>query len=128
MLDLSALEKALASLDKAIERSKNLPEDDEIRDSVIHRFEYSYELAWKMMKRQLEIDLPTNIDILTFKDVIRKAAEMNLISDPEIWFEYRRMRNITSHAYDEIKAIQVYNTTLIFIKDAKLLLQNLKKS
>ncbi|OUD13330.1 nucleotidyltransferase substrate binding protein [Thioflexithrix psekupsensis] len=69
MLDLSTLTKALDSLERAIERSKSVPEDTEIRDSVIQRFEYSYELSWKMMKRQLEIDSPTPVDVMGFKDI-----------------------------------------------------------
>jgi nucleotidyltransferase substrate binding protein (TIGR01987 family) len=129
MLDLTSLEKALKNLERAIERSKKEPQDEEVRDSVIQRFEYSYELSWKMLKRQLEIDLPTpsSIDAMSFKEMIREAAERHLIDKPEAWFEYRRQRNITSHAYDENKAIHVYESALIFIQDAKILLQNLKQ-
>ena len=43
-LDLTSLEKALISLQKAIERYGREPDDEEIRDSVIQRFKYSYEL------------------------------------------------------------------------------------
>lgn len=35
-LDLSALEKALASLDKALTRATGAPGDEELRDAVIH--------------------------------------------------------------------------------------------
>ncbi|MCK5878123.1 MAG: nucleotidyltransferase substrate binding protein [Candidatus Marithrix sp.] len=129
MLDLSSLEKALTSLEYAVKRSKKVPLDEEIRDSVIQRFEYSYELSWKMLKRQLEIDsqTPTSIDAMGFKEMIREGAERGLIDSPEVWFEYRRQRNITSHAYDETKAISVYKTVLVFLQDAKLLLQKLKQ-
>lgn len=129
MLNLSALEKALDSLEYAIQRSRKEPEDKEIRDSVIQRFAYSYELCWKMMKRQLEIDSPTpiSIDAMGFKDMIREAAERNLINNPEAWFEYRRQRNITSHTYNENKAVQVYEAAIVFIQDAKQLLQRLQQ-
>ncbi|OUD13329.1 nucleotidyltransferase substrate binding protein [Thioflexithrix psekupsensis] len=59
--------------------------------------------------------------------MMRAAAERDLISDPEAWFEYRRQRNITAHTYDETKAIQVYKTAVLFIDDAKQLLQNLQQ-
>lgn len=49
------------------------------------------------------------------------------INNPEAWFEYRRQRNITSHAYDETKAHHVYQTALVFFQDAFDLLQNLKQ-
>ncbi|OAD21823.1 Nucleotidyltransferase substrate binding protein [Candidatus Thiomargarita nelsonii] len=129
MLDLSSLEKALTSLEYAVERSQKEHKDEEVRDSVIQRFEYSYELSWKMLKRQLEIDsqTPASIDAMGFKEMIREGAERGLIDNPEVWFEYRRQRNITSHVYNETKAISVYETALVFLQDAKLLLQKLKQ-
>jgi len=129
MLDLTSLEKALKSLERAIKRSQGVPDDDEVRDSVIQRFECTYELSWKMLKRQLEIDsqTPASIDAMGFKEMIREAAERSLINNPEAWFEYRRQRNIISHAYDENKAVIVYETALIFLQDVKALLQNLKQ-
>ena len=48
-LDFISQEKALTSLQKTIERYGREPEDEEVRDSVIQRFEYSYELCWKML-------------------------------------------------------------------------------
>ncbi len=129
LLDLTNLEKALLSLEKAICRTQKEPNDEELRDSVIQRFEYSYELSWKMLKRRLEIDLPTpsNIDLMGFKELIREGAERGFIENPESWFEYRHQRNITAHTYNELKAQQVYQTALIFIKDANNLLQQLKQ-
>ena len=129
MLDLSSLEKALTRLEYAVERSQKVPLDEEVRDSVIQRFEYSYELCWKMLKRQLEIDsqTPASIDAMGFKQMIREGAERGLIDNPEVWFEYRRQRNITSHVYNETKAISVYKTALVFLQDAKRLLQKLKQ-
>lgn len=129
MLELTSLEKALSSLEQAIVRSQREPMDEEVRDSVIQRFEYSYELSWKMLKRQLEIDSPTpvSIDAMGFKEMIRESAERGLINNPESWFEYRRQRNMTSHTYNEAQAKQVYKTALVFIQDAKTLLQNLKQ-
>ena len=105
-LDLTSLKKALTSLQKAIERYGLEPEDEEVRDSVIQRFEYSYELCWKMLSKELQQRTPspsqtTNLD---FKNLMREGSRFGLIDDPEVWFEYRRMRNITSHTYDEATA------------------------
>lgn len=129
LLDLTNLEKALLSLEKAICRTQQEPDDEELRDCVIQRFEYTYELSWKMLKRRLEIDLPTpsNIDLMGFKELIREGAERGFIENPESWFEYRHQRNITAHTYNELKAKQVYQTALVFIKDADNLLQQLKQ-
>ena len=63
--------------------------------------------------------------LFLYKCIILKL--FYLINNPEAWFEYRRQRNITSHAYDETKAHHVYQTALVFFQDAFDLLQNLKQ-
>ncbi|MEI8027959.1 MAG: nucleotidyltransferase substrate binding protein [Pseudomonadota bacterium] len=55
MLDLSSLGKAIASLNRGLIRAQADLSDQELRDGAIHRFEYTFELFWKMIKRQLQI-------------------------------------------------------------------------
>jgi len=128
-LDFSSLKKAVKNLDKGIERAQNAPSDEELRDAVIQRFEYTYELAWKMIKRQLEQESPnpSGIDQLSFKDLLRTAAEKGIIEDVETWLVYRDQRNITSHTYDADEARSVYETALHFFKDVEILLSKLEK-
>ncbi len=127
-LDFGALEKAINSLGMALDKSAQDLGDDIVRDAVIQRFEYTYELCWKMLKRKLERDAanPSLIDQLPYRDLIREGAVRGYIEHPEPWFEYRAARNITSHTYDEQKAIVVYRTAVQFVKDAAVLLKNLK--
>ena len=127
-LDLSSYEKALASLQRVLERSRTVPGDEDIRDACIQRFEYTYELAFKMLKRQLEQELPSSeeLDQLPFKEMIRVGAERGLITVPERWFDYRDKRNITSHTYDEEKARAVFAVLADFAADAAALLASLK--
>jgi len=119
-LDLSSFRKALASLARAIARSQQSLRDEELRDAVIQRFEFTFELAWKTMKRQLEQEVaePASVDRLGFHDLLREAAERGLLADVEGWMEYRRQRNITAHTYDEDKAKSVYQTALRFYSAA----------
>ncbi len=128
ILDFSSFEKALASLQRVLERSRTVPEDEDIRDACIQRFEYTYELAFKMLKRQLEQELPSSeeLDHLPFKEVIRIGAERGLIAAPERWFDYRDKRNITSHTYDEAKAREVFSVLEDFAADADTLLASLR--
>ena len=53
-IDLGNFRKALDSLAKGLARSESNLGDELLRDGVIQRFEYSYELAWKSLKRVLE--------------------------------------------------------------------------
>ncbi|MBI2091539.1 MAG: nucleotidyltransferase substrate binding protein [Deltaproteobacteria bacterium] len=128
-LDFSSLKKAIKSLGKAIARTQKEPLDEELRDAVIQRFEYTYELACKMMKRQIEQESPnpSGIDQLSFKDLLRTVAEKGIITDVEAWLVYRDQRNITSHTDDEAEAKSVYETALKFHKDAEALFSNLEK-
>ena len=50
-----------------------------------------------------------------------------MIDDPEVWFEYRRMRNITSYTYDEATAEKVAGSAKSFPQDAKSLLEQGKR-
>jgi len=128
-LDLSSLSKAHASLQRAIARAQSSPDDEELRDAVIQRFEYTYELSWKMLKRQIERDAatPESVDAMGFRELIREGAVRGLINDPEAWFEYREQRNITSHTYDAHKAAQVYQAALRFSDAAEALLAELRR-
>lgn len=127
-LDLSSLEKAIASLGRAIDRSQKDLTDEEVRDAVIQRFEYTYELCWKMMKRQIESESPSpeTIDQLSFKDLLREAAEKGIVDTVDVWMEYRERRNITAHTYNPQKAKLVYQSALQFHRDALKLLKSLQ--
>ena len=82
-----------------------------------------------MIKRQLEQDAAalSDIDQYSFRDLIRTAMEKGLLDDPELWFEFRRQRNITSHTYDQDKASVVYQAALNFEVQALSVLQRLQQ-
>lgn len=127
-LDLSSFEKAIISLKKAILDHDKLPEDEYIRDACIQRFEYTYELSWKMLKRYLEMTEPTpeEIDALSFASLIRTGSEKGLLlSDFSVWRQYREKRSITSHTYNQEKAAEILKQIPSFLKDAQYLLDKL---
>ena len=128
-LDLTSWKRALASLERAITRSTAAPKDEEVRDAVIQRFEYSYELSWKMLKRHLEqvVPDPGAVDQWSFRELIREAAERGLIAAVEPWIEYRYQRNMTAHVYADEKARRVYASAQSFIIDAKALLTEVER-
>jgi nucleotidyltransferase substrate binding protein (TIGR01987 family) len=122
MLDFSPLKNALNSLDKALAE----PFNEFVRDAAIQRFEYCYELCWKMLKRVLAEDQGIEtVSVLSRRDLFRLAAEKQLITDPLIWFEFHKARNETSHTYNETKANEVYTATREFALAARQLLDAL---
>jgi len=119
MLILTPFTKALKSLEIALKA----PESDMSRDSSIQRFEYTFELSIKMLRRYLELsaDTTTSVDELAYRELIRIGAEKGCILHPKAWFKYRDARNITSHAYDIKKAKKIYRALPAFAKDARTL-------
>ena len=136
-LDFSALQQAITSLAEAIatvadeqwfnQQQKTV--QNTLVAGVIQNFEFVYELRIKMLKRQLELESasPEELDFTSFRGLLRVAAEKGLIQNIEAWFEYRQMRNITSHTYDHEKAQQIYDMTSDFLKDASKLLNKLEQ-
>ncbi len=128
-LDVSALEKALASLELALAEHAKQPGNALIRDACIKRFEYSYELSHKMLRRYLSLTAATPETIIqySFAELIRAAGDKDLLDSTwEHWKRYREARNITSHLYDEQKAENVLHEVPAFLRDASYLLQKLK--
>lgn len=129
-LDLSSLQKAVNSLERAIKVANsvikdgvNTDEEEVVRAGVIQNFEFTYELCWKFMKRWLEINIGgANLDGATRRELFREAYKSGLIDDVDNWMEYHEARNETSHTYDNDKAEDVFEVAKNFLKDAKQLL------
>ncbi len=126
-LDFSSLQKALASLQRGWDRSVLQPDDEELRDACIQRFEFTFELAWKMIKRRLERDLAysAQLDGISFRELIRLAHEAQLIDNVMPWWVFREMRNLSSHTYDTQIATQIYFVIVDFLPACQHLLQQL---
>lgn len=129
-LDLSSFEKATKSLNEVIDVYEKDKNNAIIRDSMIQRFEYTYSLCLKMIKRFFSYSAfaDENIEGITFNQMIRTANKMNLIkSDLEKWNDYRIKKNLTSHTYDEATAEIVASVVKDFYFEAEFLLNKLKE-
>ena len=123
-LDLTPLTSVLARLEQGYARYLLDTTDQQIRDGLVQRFEFTYDLSHKMVKRYLTQSAPTPDEIaqMSFPTLIRTAAEQGLLqSDWAQWRLYRDMRNITSHTYDEAKALAVVAIIPDFIREAGFL-------
>lgn len=109
-LDISPMERAIARLEEGLARYRSDPSDTQIRDGLIQRFEFVYELSHKTLKRYLEAVSPSPeaFDAMPFQDLIRSGNEQGLLlGDWPAWRGYRQMRGKTSHTYDEDTALAV---------------------
>lgn len=94
---------------RRLEEAAKQPKDEFIRDSVIQRFEFTYELAWNMLKQRLDAE---GITVRTPRETWQQALLAGLIVDGNRWTDMQKMRNLTSHTYDEALADQVYGFVL----------------
>jgi len=84
--------------------------DEMVKEGLIQRFEYTHELAWKVMKDFAEYQGTTNIS--GSRDAIREALQMNLIQSGEVWMDMMLSRNKSSHTYNEATANEIYSKIL----------------
>lgn len=70
------------------------------KDGMVQRFEYTQELAWKLLKNYIEYQGASQ-KLTGSRDVIRQGVASGLLSDPDTWFDMLESRNTTSHVYDE---------------------------
>ena len=103
-LNTSPLERAIDRLSEGWDRYQSDTSDAQILDGLIQRFEFTYEISHKMLKRQLEAmsPNPAEYDEMSLQDLIRSGNERGLLSGVWTdWKRYREMRAKTSHTYDE---------------------------
>lgn len=101
--------KALIRLEEAanmVNICSNPENIDLLKEGLIQRFEFTQELAWKVMKDYLEYQGETGIS--GSRDAFRKALAADLINNP-LWIDTIKTRNITSHTYDDDITSTIYD-------------------
>lgn len=128
-LDIDPLRRAIEQLERGLAEASTHPANELMRDGVIQRFEYTYELTWKMLKRYLEASSAdaAAIDTMSFPDLIRTGSEQKLLrSGWNVWQDYRRARGTSSHTYDVARAREVFAIVPEFVLEARALLLELE--
>ena len=74
-------------------------------DATIQRFEFCFELAWKLMKAMLDYD---GIEAASPRGSIREGWKQSMIDSAEDWLYMLEQRNICPYAYSESVARDIY--------------------
>lgn len=119
---LTELKLALERLKEAIPQVKNQLE----KDGAIQRFEFVFELVWKTLKDFAEDK--GRFDAASPKDSFRVAADLELIDNPLIWFDFLKSRNEAAHLYNEQKAEDVFSQIPNFICAVENLISEISKA
>lgn len=126
---ISALENAHKRLGDVLKIFVENENDDIVRDSVIQRFEFTYSIALKTLKKYFEgvAFVMEDVQQMTFNQVIRVANQLDLLHfELDRWTEFRQMRNLTSHTYDEEVARKVVAVVPDFCEEVGYLLKQLR--
>lgn len=70
------------------------------RESLVQRFHYTFELAWKVLADALEREGVT-LDVASPRRAVREAFATGLLDDGQLWMDMIEDRNRTVHQYDE---------------------------
>jgi len=119
-IQLQYLIKALIKLKEAL----TLGDEEIVRDGTIQRFEFTFELAWKLMKK---INAFYGIETNSPRQAIKQAFREKIISNNPLWLEILECRNIISHTYSEESSLNIYNNIKKFIPLFDELITNIQK-
>ena len=104
---MKRFEERKQDLAKATERLKEALCEKETElaiDGTLHRFEFTFELAWKTMKDFMEYN--GIIDSTgSPREVLKMAFQSGIIEDGDTWINMMLSRNSLSHLYDEITGL-----------------------
>ncbi|MFA5815969.1 MAG: nucleotidyltransferase substrate binding protein [Bacteroidales bacterium] len=100
--------KALSQLEKFIKKGDELNELEV--QGMIQAFEYTFELAWNLIKDYYEYQGATEIQ--GSRDAFRLAFKRGLIVEGESWMKMIESRSKTSHTYNEETAEEIADAIL----------------
>jgi nucleotidyltransferase substrate binding protein (TIGR01987 family) len=118
------IEKFFKSLDSFKDvLNTHIEEQDVLRDATIQRFEFTFELAWKMLK---DIYWQEGIQLNSPKEVFKHAFSSGLIKDEKIWLNMLQDRNLTSHTYNEDLSKDVFASLPLYLEEFLKLKEQIK--
>lgn len=123
---MTRFEQRRADYFNALERLKEAVkqgDSDIVIDGILHRFEFTFELAWKTVKDYLEYLGITN-KVGSPREIIQTGYKQGIIEDGESWIKMMLSRNSLSHIYDEKTSREIYEYIVSEYID---LFENLKK-
>lgn len=105
-------------------RHLGAPEDEQLRDGLVQRFEFTHEIAHRTLERILESRAasPAEVEAPSFADLIRTASEQGLVAGGwSAWRLFREMRARTRHSDDARVAVEVVQGVPAFVDEARAL-------
>ena len=102
--------KALQALRRGVILAEQRKLSELEEQGLIQGFEFTHELAWKVLKDYLEEQ--GFVEIIGSKNATREAFKNGLIADGDAWMDMIKARNLTSHTYQTTVANGIANDIL----------------
>lgn len=97
---------------------------DIVLDVAAKRFEFTYEMAWKALKRLLDYQ---GVDARSPRAIFKEAYAQRLIADEQVWLDMIEIRNLSSHIYDEHEISRLLSQLDRFLSAFDQLLDSIEK-
>ena len=123
---LCSFSNALDRFISVIDREQEFKEsgfEDVYLDLVVKRFEFTYEMSWKALKRYLSY---LGIEARNPRMVFKEAYAQEMIDDESGWLEMIEQRNLSFHIYDETEIKEILDKRTIYRDLFLALRENLK--
>jgi len=130
---LVSAQKALRRFEEALvkmEAQSEISDYELVRDSVIQRFEFTYEITWRLLRLFLEKVKLVSLDQLTSpRQIFRVAAQVNILSsaDLKIVSDIIEDRNKTTHTYDEEVAEEIAHKLRLYADFMKSIIEQISR-
>jgi len=102
-------ENAYSAFVRMVDRHEKTPDDEAVQMALLQSFEFTFEMSWNVMKDYLENEGYNEVG--NSKQAVRVAFQAGLIVRAEEWMDAIRMRNLSSHTYNQ----QILQETVAFI-------------
>lgn len=127
-IDIQPFRDALARLDEALSERASDPGNAYLRDAVILRFTFTFEVAVSTLRRYLEeIAAIRRTNRMSPRRCLREAADLGLIAECADWMLHAEHRNRFHGEYDERIVDAMAANATAFAADARALLNAMER-
>lgn len=112
---------ALDRFENIILRKSNFEDqgfEDVYLDLIVKRFEFTFEMSWKALKRYLEF---LGLEVKSPRGTFKEAYAQQIITAEDVWLDMIEQRNLSSHIYDESEIEEILDKTQIYLEAFKAL-------
>ncbi len=99
--------RALERFREALARKEALEQEgfgDIFLDLAVKRFEFTYEMSWKAVRRCLDF---LGIEAKYPRACFKEAYALGLLTNESVWLEMIEQRNLTSHVYNQDEVVGI---------------------